>query len=62
VCAALNFQKEVSELFRALVWMVPLGVSPEGQRGPGKLAAPLKKEVLKAEEQAVTLCCKMSRW
>lgn len=58
--ATLDFQKADFELFRRLVEGVPWDSALES-KGVQDGWALFKKEVLKAQEQAVPLSCKMSR-
>jgi len=57
----LDFQRIDIDLFRTLVGRIPWESVLKGKwLQEGWLL--FKKEVLKAEEQAVPLCCKMSQW
>ena len=57
----LDFQRADFELFRTLVGRVPWDSVLKGKEvQEGRML--LKKEVLRMQEQAVSLCHKMSRW
>ena len=58
--AILNFQRADFDLFRMLVAGVPLKSLHKG-KGVQEAWTLLKMEILKAQEQAVPECCKVSR-
>ena len=57
--AVLNFQRTDFDLFRMLVARIP-SESLLKDKGVQEALALLKMEILKAQEQAVPECCKVS--
>ena len=57
----MDFQRAGFGLFRALVERVPWEAVLKG-KGVQEGWAFFKKEVLKVQDQAVSMCCKMNRW